>query len=177
MRLLLVPAPPLLLAASLVLPSGCIAASHRGSTALTPAKVGQMLERYGAKRTVDILAKAGSDRRGLGDYDKVLSGIASGNARWLALVPRLEPGTDAATGETLTVAVAQALPKNPAGVLRLIATKPSWASACSYPMIEPTAKETRAYFRAAVPAVRSVHEPALQSARTRCLAALAKAQH
>jgi hypothetical protein len=138
-----------------------------------------MINRDGAKQTVDKLSNTGpgGTQSEFGPFDKVLDGIASGDARWLALVPKLAPGTDAGTAESLPIALADALPKNPTGVLRLIKRDSSWLEACGYPMIEPTDKEMREYFKVAIPAVRSVHEPALRTARRLCLAELLKAQH
>src|SRR5438477_12601046 len=87
---------------------------------ITPKVVERMIDRYGAKATVDKLTNAApNDTRSLlGDYDRVLDGVSSGDSRWLALVPRLDPGTDAGSAEFLRIAVAEAIPKNPAGVLR-----------------------------------------------------------
>jgi hypothetical protein len=148
------------------------------SPAITPAAVERMIDRYGAKRTVDMLSNAApTDSRTLfGDFDKVLDGIGSGDGRWLALVPKLAPGTDAGTAESLPITIAEALPKNPAAALRLIKRDASWLDACGYPMIEPTRKEMRTYFSRAIPAVRSVRDPALQAVKRVCLSELLKAQ-
>ena len=145
---------------------------------VTPAAVSRMIDRYGAKGTVDKLSNAAPNdtHTAFGDFDKVLDGIASGDARWLAIVPKLAPGTDAGTAESLPIVLAEALPKNPRGVLRLIKLDRSWLDACGYPMIEPTPKETRAYFRRAIPAVRAVHDAALQATKRVCLSELLKAQ-
>jgi hypothetical protein len=144
---------------------------------VTPATVSRMIDRFGAKRTVDKLSNAAPNdtHAEFGDFDKVLDGIASGDGRWLALVPKLAPGTDAGTAESLPIVLAEALPKNPVGVLRLIKRDASWRDACSYPMIEPTRKQMRTYFKATIPAVRSVHDPALQTAKRVCLSELLKA--
>jgi hypothetical protein len=146
---------------------------------ITSVAVGRMIDRRGAKRTVEKLTniRPGGSRSDFGAFDQVLDGIASGDARWLALVSRLAPGTDAGTAESLRIVVAEALPRNPAAVLGLIEKDPSWRDACGYPMIEPTRQEARAYFKAAIPAVKSVHDPALQAARRVCLSELLKAQH
>jgi hypothetical protein len=148
------------------------------TSAVTPAAVGRMIDRYGAKRTVDKLSNATPNdiHTDFGDFDKVLDGIASGDGQWLALVPRLAPGTDAGTAESLPVVVAEALPKNPAGVLRLVKRDAAWLGACGYPMIEPTRKEMRAYFKAAIPAVKSVHDPTLRTVKRLCLTELLKAR-
>jgi len=157
--------------------SAALLASETASP-ISPKKVERLIETYGAKGAVDKLANAAPDnnRSDFGDYGKVLDGIASGADRWLALVPKLEPGTDAATAEALRIAVAEALPRNPSGVLNLVTRKPSWRIACSYPMIEPTSKGTRAYFRLVLPAVKAVRSPALRRARNICLTELSKAR-
>jgi hypothetical protein len=160
---------PLLLSLALFAP-------HYDSRGITPALVDDLVRRYGAKETVHKLTERDpADTSMFGDYEGVLDGVASGDPRWLALVPKLAPGTDAGTAESLRIAVARALPKNAAGVLSLISHDQSWRDACSYPMIEPTPKETHAYFSAAVPAVRAVMSPRLHRARALCLAELSKA--
>lgn len=147
--------------------------SGRPVASITPAGVGRMLDRLGSRRTVNELAGAGAD---FGEYETVLDGIASGDAQWLALVPRLQPGTDAGTSESLRIAVAEALARNPTAVLRLIKHNRAWREVCAYPMIEPTRKEARNYFRAAIPAVKGVRSPALQRVKHVCLAELQRAQ-
>lgn len=146
--------------------------------AVTPEIVGQMISHFGAKATVDKLSDAApyDARFMLGDYDKVLEGVASGDARWLALVPRLDPGTDAGSAESLRIAVAEALPRNPAGVLRFTSRLSWFRDACAYPMIEPTDQEERAYFRVAIPALKAVHDPALRRPKRICLTELMKAR-
>lgn len=148
------------------------------ATAITPTGVERMIDRYGAKATVNKLANAPpNDTRSIfGDYDKVLEGVSSGDARWLALLPRLDPGTDAGSAEFLRIAVAEALPKNPAGVLRFTSRLSWFRDACGYPMIEPTNREMRAYFKAAIPALKAFHDPALERAKRICLTQLIKAQ-
>jgi hypothetical protein len=156
---------------------GPLSAGGSSVREITPNSVERMLATYGARQTIKILTNAGPNREEFGDFDKVLAGVGSGNRQWLVLVPKLEQGTDAAAAESLFIAVARALPKNPAGVLRLITAHPSWRDACTFPMIEPSARETQKYFNTAIPAVKSVREPALQPAKKRCLAKLVKAQH
>src|SRR5206468_557592 len=70
--------------------------ADRAPSVVTPATVGRMIDRYGAKQTVHKLSNAvpNDTHTDFGDFDKVLDGIASGDAHWLRLVPRLAPGTD-----------------------------------------------------------------------------------
>ena len=143
----------------------------------TPKVIGLIIKKHGAPQAIKILTNAHRGGREFGDYYIVLSGVSSGDRRWLALVPRLKAGTDAATSLALIVSVAEALPRNPMAVLSLIKANPSWQNVCTYPMIEPTKAEQRIYFRKAIPAVRSVRDPTLRSTTNRCLANLVQAQH
>ena len=145
------------------------------SSVITPSAVEQMIDKYGARHTIEKLTNS-PPKREFGDYDIVLSGVSSGDHRWLALVPKLKAGTDAATSLALVVSVAEALPRNPKAVLRLIKADPSWRRACTYPMIEPTKAEERIYFSKAIPAVRLVRDPDVQSVKRACLADLVEAQ-
>ena len=144
-------------------------------TSVTPQSVQRMLAIYGPRGTVRRLTKNSGDMD-LGDYERVLDGISKGDASWLALVARLKLGTDAATGETMVIAVAEALPINPSGVLRIIRAHPEWQKVCNYPMIEPSVREERRYFRRAIPAVRSVRDRDLQTVKKRCIADLVATQ-
>ena len=139
---------------------------------LTPAAVARMIDAEGARRAVQTLDRGGAHTR----FDALLDRIAAGERRWLALVPRLAPGTDAGTAEGLRIAVAEALPRNPSAVLRLVPGTFTAEDACGFPMIEPTQSETRSYFTAVIPAVQDVTEPALQLAKRQCLAELRKAR-
>jgi len=152
-----------------------LAAAAAAAPALTPEKVGAMIDGQGAARTVATLSAGDLSKHNL-YFDNVLDGISSGNAKWLALVPRLRPGTDGASGEFLRIAIARALPHNAAGVLRLSAHGWPVADACSYPMIEPRPADTGRYFATAIPAVQAVRDPGLQAAKAICLSELQKAQ-
>jgi len=163
----------------LILFLGAALSAHQAtSSAITPKSVERMIDRYGARRTVQKLTKQdfNDTKSDFGKFDVVLDGISAGDPRWLALVTKIYPGTDAAAAESLPIAVAQALPKNPTGVLRFFASSSWLRKVCGYPMIEPTDKEMRAYFKAAIPAVRAVREPTLQRAKKVCLTELMKAQ-
>jgi len=138
---------------------------------LTAAQVGAMIDRDGAAKTVQSFDQGDANV----PFDQVLDGIGSGNQEWLALVPKLAPGVDGGTATGLKIAIAEALPRNAAAVLRLGSDGPAEES-CAYPMIEPTAAETQAYFAAAIPAVEAIDDPALQAAKTICLTKLREAQ-
>jgi hypothetical protein len=161
----------------LILMAAALAAAPRSAPpVITPNVVARMIDTYGSKGAVDRLAKPNHRHPMFGDYEVVLDGVSSGAAQWLALVPRLKKGTDAGTSEFLKISVAEALPHNAAGVLRLGARGWPMADACSYPMLEPTRAQTRKYFAAAIPAVEAVHDPALQTAKATCLSELRTAR-
>lgn len=158
--------------------SAVLTEPHFDTHGITPELVAGLIEDHGAKEAVRRLAERdpADTHSNFGDYDTVLDGVASGDRRWLALVPRLDPGTDAGTAEFLRIAVAQAIPKNPTGVLRFTSRLPWFRYACGYPMIEPTNTEMRAYFKAAIPALKAVGDPKLRHAKRVCLGELIKAE-
>ena len=53
-------------------------------------------------------------------WDRLLRDIATGQKEWLAIAAELRAGADGGAGETLSMAVQEALPRNPVGVLRLV---------------------------------------------------------
>lgn len=142
------------------------------ATGITPAEVAAMIERDGARATVQALDQGETNNR----FYAVLEGVSAGEQAWLDLVPRLGPGTDAGATTGLEIAVAEALARNAAGVLRIAGTSHSVQDICSYPMIEPTPEQTRSYFAAAIPAVEAISDPALQEKKTECLRLLRAAQ-
>ena len=158
--------------------STVLIAPHFDTHGITPEAVASLVKEYGPKEAVHRLAdRDPADTNSMfGDYDTVLEGVASGDPRWLALVSRLDPGTDAGTAEFLRIAVAEALPKNPSGVLRFTSQLPWFRYACGYPMIEPTKKAMRGYFARTIPALKAVRDPALARAKRICLTELIKAQ-
>jgi hypothetical protein len=165
-----------LIAASSAWPAGAV--MQNNSSSIKPAAVAGMIDRFGGEETVSklIAQKTSEPNNDLGLFDEILDGIASGDPAWLALVPRLETGGHAAAGESMPIAVAFALPLNPRDVLRLIASDRRWLVSCGYPMIEPTKEEERAYFEAAIPAVRAVRDAHLETAKAMCLSELSRAE-
>lgn len=134
----------------------------------SPAALAAELASKGARDTVRRLW----DSR---QYEDVLARIGNGADAWVALAPKLAPGTDAASAEGLTIALATALPRNPASVLR--ATDASdgptgTKRVCSAPFIEPTAAEIASYTAVAQAALTTVTESDLVSSREACAAAL-----
>ena len=145
------------------------------SGAVTPDQFRAMMQRDGARKTVQALDNdAGSET-----LAQVYQGIASGNDQWLAVVPLLSTGTDASTSESLMDALAEALPRNAAGLLRIIGDRQTSdffkEGACMHPE-ELSGQAARAYITTAMQAVEAVNDPALQAAKASCLANLRQAQ-
>jgi hypothetical protein len=136
---------------------------------LSPEGILRDIKLQGAKAVVDRLWNDG-------DWDRVMDRVDAGDARWIALVPQLAPGTDAGTAEDLPIALAFALPKNPGAVLALLGRDGFPADeVCGAPFIEDTVKDIPAYLRQAETAVLRVRDPALSGAKQACLAELKKA--
>lgn len=138
---------------------------------LTAANVSHDLDIVGAKSTVNTLDRTGR-------FDKVLDRIAAGQSVWIQLAPRLAKGTDAGHSTGLTVALAQALPRNPQAVLAVLDDGPVIGAdaVCSAPFIEPAPDEVSAYLGSAIAAVKGVRMSARFASKTACLAALEQAR-
>ena len=133
-------------------------------SALAPPTLAVRLERAGAKTVVNELDATGQ-------FDTVIEQIGHGSAAWVALAPRLAPGADGANAEGLGIALARALPINPAAVLR---ASTDWEGpvgikrVCSVPFIETTRSYNLAYTRRALAALSRVHDPDLVAKRNQC---------
>jgi hypothetical protein len=55
-----------------------------------------------------------------GQWDQLLKGVATGQTAWLSVGATLRSVSDAHASETLDMAIQEALPKNPTGVLGLL---------------------------------------------------------
>ena len=144
----------------------------RAAPVVSPGWVEPALSRDGAKAVVDALWK--SDR-----WRGVEKRIGSGDGAWLALAPRLAPGTDAGASEGLGIALAYALPRNPRAVLAVLGPPDGPVSltgdrVCGVPFIEDQVKDLPAYRRRAIRAVHDVRAPALAGVRGACLRSLAR---
>jgi hypothetical protein len=112
-----------------------------------------------------------------GDYSRVLDHIDTGASAWVALAPKLAPGTDAGSAEGLAIALAYALPKNPRAVLSVLDPDSKViapANVCSAPFIEDAVNDIPGYVRRAKAAVSRVTALRLREIRTGCLAELGK---
>lgn len=147
-----------------------LAAPPACAAALSPDAIAQDIRAHGANAAVQRLWKHN-------DWERVMDGVDSGDARWVALAPLLAPGTDAGTAEELPIALAFALPRNPGAVLGVVGGKKGFpvADVCGAPFIEDTVKDIPAYIRRAQTAVARVSEPRLAKIKAECLAELKKA--
>jgi hypothetical protein len=136
----------------------------------TPETIAADIAAHGADAVVARLAKHG-------DYDRVLGHIDQGGTKWVALAPKLAPGTDAGNAEALIISLALALPKNPQAVLALLSGNNAFQidDVCGAPFIEGTVKDVPAYVRKARAAVSRVMDAKFAGAKAACLASLAKA--
>ena len=81
---------------------------------LTATKVHRLIDTIGARGTIRKLFDSS-------DFENALvDGVATGGAGWLHVAERLRPMADGAAGELLSLALQEALPKNPSGVLAII---------------------------------------------------------
>lgn len=134
----------------------------------TPERISDEIRTQGAGRVVHRLWENG-------DYRQVLDGISAGDSKWIALAPALAAGTDAASSEGLSLALARALPKNPAAVLSVLQPDRGAVSAprvCGLPFIEGDIIDVADYRRSAIAAVAKVEGDSLKDAKAACLVGL-----
>ena len=139
--------------------------------AITAAELRTMIERDGAQATVRALDQGGTPAAP-NRLAAAMNGIASGEQAWLDVVPLIRPGVDGETGIGLTMSLRDALPKNAAGVLRLLPDKDEAGSVCDDSLVDQTDAQRRTRRDAAIAAVEAVNDPALAQAKTNCLAVL-----
>lgn len=152
----------LLLAATIaVLPS-------TAQAGIGPSNIAARIDTEGAATTVaSLVAKH--------KWHRVLAHIGTGKPAWLAIAPRLAAGTDATLAPGLTIALADALPRNATGVLALAAGARGPLAiglVCAAPYIKPVPSDLAYYRTRAKRAVEAVTAPALREAKRDCLAAL-----
>ena len=147
-----------------------LATSSALAAPLSPDAIARDIAAHGASAVVTRLLANG-------DYDRVMDRIDTGEARWVALAPKLAPGADAGAAEELPISLAFALPKNPRAVLEVLSGPNGFPveDVCSAPFIEGTIKDIPAYVKRAEKAVAEVSDPHLAKVRDACLAQLRKA--
>jgi hypothetical protein len=136
---------------------------------VNPATLVRDIDARGPRAVIATLARTGQ-------WDGVVRHIDGGGDAWLAVAAKLAPGSDAGSAEDLGISLATALPRNAAGVLRIMRLdghNPLRAArVCGLPFIEQPKAQTDTYRASAVDAVTRVSDPALADRRSRCLAAL-----
>jgi hypothetical protein len=142
---------------------------------MTPDQVRERMQRDGVTQTVVAM----QDPSFSATNQAMTDGIASGDERWLALVPLLSTSGSAEMSEGLVSILAEALPRNAAGVLRALSDRQTQESfketTCLHPE-ELSDQAARTYLTQAIGAVEAVNDAALQAAKTKCLANLRRAQ-
>ncbi len=154
---------------SLVLAAAFLAGTMSGDTALTLQTVQHRLAEIGPTATVRELD-------GGGRWEQVLDRIGAGDSRWIALAPQLAAGTDANTSETLTVALAEALPKSPRAVLTALDLKGPLPlkpdRVCTAPFYEGSTVDIPTYKAEALRVLGSVSDARLSRRRDACVSRL-----
>jgi hypothetical protein len=138
---------------------------------LKAAWIKAQIEAHGATYVVQKLLNTSA-------YDEAMAHIDSGRADWIALAPKLAPGTDAGTSLMLTLSLAYGLIKNPAAVLSVLDPDENNISpqrVCGVLFIEPSDQEVVTYVRRAQSALKRVADPRLAERKSECLAALKQA--
>jgi len=150
-------------------------AAAPASGAMTPDQIRALFQRDGVSQTVTAFQNPSYSATN----HAMSEGIAAGDEQWLALVPLLSTSGSAEMAEGLISMLAEALPRNAAGVLRVVGDRQMSATlkegTCLHPE-ELSGQAARTYLITAIRAVEAVNDPALQAARTMCLANLRQAQ-
>lgn len=150
-----------------LLASLCFAVSPWSQqTSPSASQMREEIAHSGAKTVVKQL-NAGSGK----PWKNLLSNVESGNDEWLKVAVAIHPGVDAGTGEDLTFAVATALRKNPATVLKLIGPDFPLEHICNVPLIEPTDAQITGWKRDALTALSRVKDPTLTDKVHQCRSA------
>lgn len=137
--------------------------------ALTAPELIERIDQQGPRAVVDDLAFS----KDTSQWAFVLSQIESGDPAWLEVAIRLKPGTDASTSESLSIAVALALPNAPANVLPLTDHGFTLTHMCSAPLIEPPHEVFVSLVERTIRALEAAALPAsLAATRDQCLATL-----
>ena len=107
---------------------------------------------------------------------RITRGVETGRADWLEVAKAIKPGVDASSAEELSFAVASALKRNAAAVLKMTGADFPLDRVCAVPLIEPTEAQVRAWTRAALAALAKVDDPSLAEASKACKASLTGAK-
>ena len=147
-----------------------LAATQAAATPLPrPELIAAAVRVHGAPATVAALL-ANSQ------WNPLVAQIGAGNADWIALAPKLAPGTTPATSLSLDLVLARALTLNAPAVLSVLdPSAPAVLAAsrvCAAPVLTLSMQQLASYQASAVEAVEQVATPTLAPARAACLHAL-----
>ncbi|MGF6293482.1 hypothetical protein [Paraburkholderia youngii] len=146
----------------------CASAAVGAVQSNTPAEVSAAIGRQGASAFFRSLDEATADR--------LFEQIGTGRADWVALAPKLAVGADGANAEGLGIALAYALPRNPAAVLKVVDPLEgdghvlAISRVCGIPFIDDAPKNYKAKALHAVSAITTANP----HIKARCLDVLRK---
>jgi hypothetical protein len=103
------------------------------------------------------------------------TGVGTGTKEWLKVARAIKPGTDAASSETLEIAMFRAIHKSPWAVLSLLASEPqSWFGVCSsnFLMGDPADERALGLLDRTIDAIEKVEDNRLSEIRKSWLAGL-----
>ncbi|WP_206757101.1 hypothetical protein [Erwinia persicina] len=138
---------------------------------VTPNIVMKHIQHGGAKKYLHDLAKENARATSTSQWEAIVKGLSSGEAEWLQIVPLIARYTDAGFAEDIVTALAQALPKNVAGVMNVLDEQippVSIRNVCSMPLYNETVPEQNEYV---VKAIQALYKSDTSQAK-RCLTQL-----
>lgn len=132
-----------------------------------PKELLQEIDEHGAKATIARLVATQEEK----DWDYVVEKIRRGKDEWLQVAAELASGSDAGTSSDLKIALAYALPRNPAGVLSIADSQVflSTSSLCGLPFIEAERSFIRKYVKKTKRALTQMKNADLEDKRQSCL--------
>ncbi len=150
--------------------SGAARAEAGRTEPISVGRIERLIAAKGAKAAVAQLNESS-------EYEDVLDQIGWGKGEWIALAPRLVPGVDASDAEELDIRLADALPRNPTAVLRVLHLNSESVllrvdHVCSSPFVYRSLASYAAYKRRPIRAVSRVRDPALKARQEKCFARL-----
>jgi hypothetical protein len=165
-----------LIATLLALSLDCISVSAQVPNA---AALSAEIDTKSAREVVNRLGNSPHNAGGENNWSRLVEQMWNGHAAYIALAPKLAPGTDAGTAEDLGIALAHALPLVPSAVLSAIDPNNGPVlgvrRVCGVPFIEGTVKDIPGYIRAAQSSAGKVTSPQLQAVKAACLKQLNEA--
>jgi hypothetical protein len=101
-----------------------------GASTFTPEQVRERMKKEGPGAVLNGFSESGTE------WEALLAGMATGDAKWLQIGVELFPATDAGTSEALILAAGEGLEKKPDNVLKIAAPAFGLESVCSGPDVD-----------------------------------------